>query len=254
MTGSTAAAVNRALGRVRRALAARHLVEQGMVLLDRNWRCDAGEIDLVLRDGRRAGGVRGEDPQQRRLAAPRTRRSPDASSTGWAGSARGGSRRTASPPRSSGSTWSCVLRARRGPSTVEHVRGVLLMPLRHRPHDLPAGRSRPPDRRPGRRLAGPGRHHPGRPARRLAPRGPRPVPDGDRTTARLDVAGDQADHDPAVAGRPAQARHPLRPGDRGGGARGRRTVPRRARSTAPSSSASSPSPAGCARCPACCRW
>ena len=26
--------------------------EQGMVLLDRNWRCDAGEIDLVLRDGR----------------------------------------------------------------------------------------------------------------------------------------------------------------------------------------------------------
>ena len=23
-----------------------------MVLLDRNWRCDAGEIDLVLRDGR----------------------------------------------------------------------------------------------------------------------------------------------------------------------------------------------------------
>ena len=32
-------------------LAARHLVEQGLVVLDRNWRCDAGEIDLVLRDG-----------------------------------------------------------------------------------------------------------------------------------------------------------------------------------------------------------
>ncbi|HET9829691.1 MAG TPA: YraN family protein [Nocardioidaceae bacterium] len=42
----------RALGRFGEAYAARHLVERGMVLLDRNWRCDAGEIDLVLRDGR----------------------------------------------------------------------------------------------------------------------------------------------------------------------------------------------------------
>jgi putative endonuclease len=39
------------LGRLGEAWAARHLVEQGMVLLDRNWRCEAGEIDLVLRDG-----------------------------------------------------------------------------------------------------------------------------------------------------------------------------------------------------------
>ena len=28
-----------------------HLVEQGMVVLDRNWRCGTGEIDLILRDG-----------------------------------------------------------------------------------------------------------------------------------------------------------------------------------------------------------
>jgi putative endonuclease len=40
------------LGRFGESYAARHLVEHGMVLLDRNWRCDAGEIDLVLRDGR----------------------------------------------------------------------------------------------------------------------------------------------------------------------------------------------------------
>ncbi|KQV72912.1 hypothetical protein ASC64_19660 [Nocardioides sp. Root122] len=32
-------------------MAARHLAGLGMVLLDRNWRCDAGEIDLVLLDG-----------------------------------------------------------------------------------------------------------------------------------------------------------------------------------------------------------
>jgi putative endonuclease len=51
MTTTTPAERRRALGVYGEAYAARHLVEQGMVLLDRNWRCGAGEIDLVLRDG-----------------------------------------------------------------------------------------------------------------------------------------------------------------------------------------------------------
>jgi len=41
-----------ALGAHGEAIAARHLVQQGMVVLDRNWRCPDGEIDLVLRHGR----------------------------------------------------------------------------------------------------------------------------------------------------------------------------------------------------------
>ena len=40
------------LGAYGESVAARHLTDQGMVVLDRNWRCDVGEIDLVLRDGR----------------------------------------------------------------------------------------------------------------------------------------------------------------------------------------------------------
>jgi len=43
---------NQALGAFGEAYAARHLAARGMVVLDRNWRCSAGEIDLVLRDGR----------------------------------------------------------------------------------------------------------------------------------------------------------------------------------------------------------
>jgi putative endonuclease len=40
-----------AMGAYGERSAARHLTEeQGMTLLDRNWRCAAGEIDLVLRD------------------------------------------------------------------------------------------------------------------------------------------------------------------------------------------------------------
>ncbi len=46
------AARRREVGRYGEDAAARHLVEQGMVVLDRNWRCEAGEIDLVLREGR----------------------------------------------------------------------------------------------------------------------------------------------------------------------------------------------------------
>ena len=42
---------NSALGAYGERVAARHLVDDGLVVLDRNWRCDAGEIDLVLRDG-----------------------------------------------------------------------------------------------------------------------------------------------------------------------------------------------------------
>ena len=42
---------NIALGAYGERVAERHLVEDGLEVLDRNWRCDGGEIDLVLRDG-----------------------------------------------------------------------------------------------------------------------------------------------------------------------------------------------------------
>jgi putative endonuclease len=47
----TTQAARQALGQYGESLAARHLGELGMVVLDHNWRCRAGEIDLVLRDG-----------------------------------------------------------------------------------------------------------------------------------------------------------------------------------------------------------
>jgi putative endonuclease len=53
-TSSThrAGGARRALGAYGETVAARHLTEEvGMVLLDRNWRCPIGELDLVLRDG-----------------------------------------------------------------------------------------------------------------------------------------------------------------------------------------------------------
>jgi putative endonuclease len=51
-TRDPAAERKRLLGQRGEAIAARHLTGLGMEVIDRNWRCDAGEIDLVLRDGR----------------------------------------------------------------------------------------------------------------------------------------------------------------------------------------------------------
>ncbi len=50
--GDSRAARRKELGAYGEAAAARHLVHGGMVLLERNWRCELGEVDLVLRDGR----------------------------------------------------------------------------------------------------------------------------------------------------------------------------------------------------------
>ena len=43
--------LRRAVGEWGERLAEQHLTAQGLVVLDRNWRCAAGELDLVLRDG-----------------------------------------------------------------------------------------------------------------------------------------------------------------------------------------------------------
>ncbi len=40
-----------ALGAYGEDVAAAHLQRAGLVILDRNWRCDVGEIDIVARDG-----------------------------------------------------------------------------------------------------------------------------------------------------------------------------------------------------------
>lgn len=51
------AARNKSLGRYGERVAARHLSETGLTVVDRNWRCDLGEVDLVLIERRADGDV-----------------------------------------------------------------------------------------------------------------------------------------------------------------------------------------------------
>lgn len=121
---SPATAASRvALGAYGEGVAERHLVQAGLVVLDRNWRCDEGEIDLVLReDGvlvvcevkTRTSVARGTpheaitDDKLERLHRLGQR---------WA-QARG------LRPAETRVDLVAVLRPRRGPALVDHVRGL----------------------------------------------------------------------------------------------------------------------------------
>ncbi len=113
-----------ALGGYGERLAARHLVEQGMIVLDRNWRCSAGEIDLVLRDGdvlvvcevkTRTSSVCGS-PHEAITPAKLARLKRLALLWVEAHEVR---------PAETRLDLVAVHRPRRGPSTVDHVRGLV---------------------------------------------------------------------------------------------------------------------------------
>lgn len=66
-SGTSAGSARQAVGRYGEQVAAAHLKAAGLVVLDRNWRCRWGELDLVARDGDVLVGV--EVRTRRSLAA-----------------------------------------------------------------------------------------------------------------------------------------------------------------------------------------
>lgn len=112
------------LGAYGEDVAARHLVDQGMVILDRNWRCREGELDLVLRDGddlvacevKTRRGLWCGSPQEAvtRAKLDRLRRL----ALRWA------DERGLRPPGIRIDVVA-ILRPVKGPAVVDHVRGLL---------------------------------------------------------------------------------------------------------------------------------
>lgn len=119
----TTAAQRLALGAYGERVAATHLIGQGMVVLDRNWRCEVGELDLVLRDGdvlvacevkTRSSGACGT-PQEA-VGADKLRR---LHTLLWRWCEEHGIR-----PLETRVDVVGVLRARRGRAALDHVRGL----------------------------------------------------------------------------------------------------------------------------------
>ena len=125
MTGSTAAAINRALGAYGEALAARHLSSRAWSCSTATGGVSAGEIDLVLRDGRVLVVCEVKTRSSVDLRHPHEAVTADqAGPAGRLGDALAG-RATACSRTDLRIDLVGVLRPRAGPSTIDHVRGVV---------------------------------------------------------------------------------------------------------------------------------
>ena len=119
----TSGPAKQALGAYGEQVAARHLAEQGLVVLDRNWRCDEGEVDLVLREGdvlvvcevKTRTSVLFGTPHEAVTDAKLAR----LQRLGQRWAAEHGVR-----PEHTRVDLVAVMRPRRGPAEVEHVRGL----------------------------------------------------------------------------------------------------------------------------------
>ncbi len=112
-----------ALGAYGESVAARHLVEQGMVLLDRNWRCDVGEIDLVLREGPVLVVCEVKTRRSHGFGSPHEAVSPDKAARLQLLAARWSEARGLRPPEVRIDVVG-VLAPSAGAAEVDHVRGV----------------------------------------------------------------------------------------------------------------------------------
>ncbi|MCL8026624.1 YraN family protein [Nocardioides bruguierae] len=115
---------HQALGAYGERVAAAHLTEAGMHLLDRNWRCPEGEIDLVLRDGddlvvcevKTRAGATGGTPHEAVTSEKLGRLVRLGEAWQEARGVRAPALRV---------DLVAVRRPRRGPALVEHVRGLV---------------------------------------------------------------------------------------------------------------------------------
>jgi putative endonuclease len=114
---------NRALGDYGERRAAEHLVGLGMVVLDRNWRCDEGELDLVLRDGAALVACEVKTRTSFDHGSPHEAITDDKLERLRRLAVRWVADHGVHPPETR-IDLVAVLRPRRGPSLVEHVRGI----------------------------------------------------------------------------------------------------------------------------------
>jgi putative endonuclease len=120
---TTTAASKQAIGAYGETVAARHLVAAGLALLDRNWRCDEGEVDLVLREGAVLVVCEVKTRTSDACGSPHEAVSPAKLDRLRRLAQRWADGHGVRPPETR-IDLVAVLRPRRGAAVVEHVRGI----------------------------------------------------------------------------------------------------------------------------------
>jgi putative endonuclease len=112
-----------ALGRYGEDVAVRHLQDAGLVVLERNWRCDLGEIDIVARDGSTLVVCEVKTRRGTAYGSPADAVTPAKARRLRRLAVRWVRERSVHPPEIRIDVVA-VLRGRRGAAGVEHLRGV----------------------------------------------------------------------------------------------------------------------------------
>ena len=112
------------LGQYGENVAVEHLRDAGLTILDRNWRCDIGEIDIVARDGKTLVVCEVKTRRGAEFGSPLEKVTPDKAerlrrlAARWIAQA-------GIHPLDVRIDIVGVVRSRRGAAQVEHVRGAV---------------------------------------------------------------------------------------------------------------------------------
>jgi putative endonuclease len=113
-----------ALGAYGERVAAAHLVDAGMAIVERNWRCDIGEIDIVARDGDTLVVCEVKTRRGEEFGSPLEKVTPDKAQRLRRLAARWIAQ-TGIHPLDVRIDIVAVVRSARGAAQVEHVRGAV---------------------------------------------------------------------------------------------------------------------------------
>ncbi|BBH18222.1 UPF0102 protein [Nocardioides baekrokdamisoli] len=116
---------NQAVGAYGERVAARYLADLGMSVLERNWRCSEGELDLVMRDGDVLVACEVKTRSTETYGSPHEAVAADKLDRLQRLAVRWAAERLGNPPPAIRIDLVAVLARGHGAAQVEHVRGLL---------------------------------------------------------------------------------------------------------------------------------
>lgn len=122
---STPTLHNQALGAYGERVAARHLADAGLVILERNWRCSEGELDLVAREGAVLVACEVKTRSSHAYGAPHEAVGPEKLERLHRLALRWAAERLGTTPPEIRVDLVAVVASGRGAARIEHVRGLL---------------------------------------------------------------------------------------------------------------------------------